>query len=231
VGLGLEARIGATRTPVPGERAVRLEAEKYDIYFELPGDYNKYNEFYAPSDLRVSIAPLGERSLPLAGYSGLSYVGSTGSQGLAIYTVEIPQDGIYRIRTQWPGGALNRATVVLGVLPGSAYIRLIVAGVIALLAFITLCVLGPGTVSMLRSAGQTGASGAPATSSFTPSAVAMQATTLGFVASTVPTTTVSGVPGQHVERLARLVALRDQGAVTAGEFEAQKRRILSDGNG
>jgi hypothetical protein len=202
------------------ERPGRLEAEKYDIYFELPGDYNKYNEFYAPSDLRVSIAPPRERSLRLAGYSGLSYVGSTGSQGLAIDTVEIPQDGIYRIRTQWPGGALNRATVVLGVLPGSAYIRLIVAGVIALLAFITLCVLGPGTLSMLRSAGQTGASGAPATSTFTPSAAAMQATT-----------TVSGVPGQHVERLARLVALRDQGAVTAGEFEAQKRRILSDGNG
>jgi hypothetical protein len=164
VGLGLKARIGATRTPVPGERAVRLQASNYDVYFELPGDYTKYNEFYAPSDLRVSIAAPGERSMPLAGYRGLSYVGSTGSQGLAIDTVEIPHDGVYRIRTRWPGGAFNGATVVLGVPAGSAYIRLIVAGVIALLAFITLCILGPGTVSMLRSASEAGASGARAAS-------------------------------------------------------------------
>lgn len=151
VGLGLKSRIGATRTPVPGARAVHLDSGKYDVYFELPGGgYNKYGEFNAPSRLRVSIASPGTRSLPLLGYSGRSYVGSTGSQGLATDTVQIPQAGVYRIRTQWPNGAVYHSTVVLGVAPGTAYIRLIIAGLIALLAFIMLCILGPGTLSMLR---------------------------------------------------------------------------------
>jgi hypothetical protein len=150
VGLGPKARIGATRTAVPGRREIRLAADKYDVYFELPGDYDKYNQFAEPSDLAVRIAPLGGRPLPLAPYGGASYVGSSTSKALAIDTVEVPHSGLYRVVTRWPGGRRYHSTVVLGVPPGTAYIRLAAGGVIALLAFIALCILGQGTIYLLR---------------------------------------------------------------------------------
>jgi hypothetical protein len=150
VGLGLKARIGATRTAVPGRRDVHLAAGKYDVYFELPGDYDKYNQFSEPPGLAVIVAPARGRPLPLARSGGASYVGSSTSKALAIDTVEVPDAGLYRIATRWPGGGPYHSTVVLGVPPGTAYIRLAAGGVVAILAFIALCILGPGTIYLLR---------------------------------------------------------------------------------
>jgi hypothetical protein len=194
VGVGLKARIGATRTAVPGRRALRLAAGKYDVYFELPGDYDQHNQFTEPSDLAVSIAPFGGRPLPLAPYGGASYVGSSTSKALAIDEVTIPHSGLYRLATRWPGGRAYHSTVVLGAPPGSAYIRLAISGVIAVLAFIALCILGPGTIALLRQGTQLDA----------------------------PSIGVQPDPDQ----LRKLTELRDRGALTDDEFEAERNRLL-----
>jgi hypothetical protein len=212
VGLGLKARIGATRTAVPGRHEIRLATGKYDVYFELPGDYDKYNEFAEPSDLAVRIVPLGGRALPLTPYGGASYIGSNTSKALAIDTVEVPQSGLYRIVTGWPGGRRYHSTVVLGVPPGAAYIKLAVSGVIALLAFIALCILGPGTISVLRHG----------TEADDRSMGAQPARGLPVGPPVQP-----GSEGQSSaqDQLRRLTELRDRGVLTDEEFEAQKNRL------
>jgi hypothetical protein len=213
IGLGLKARIGATRTPVPRRHDVRLAAGKYDVYFELPGDYDKYNQFAEPSDLAVAVAQLGGRPLPLARYAGTSYIGSSTAKALAIDTVEVPRSGLYRIATHWPGGGRYHSTVVLGVPPGTAYIRLVAGGVIALLAFILLCILGPGTVALLRQGSQqddrrAGPRDVP------------------VVGGGQPALSGSQAQSNPSDQLRKLTELRDRGALTDEEFETQRTRLL-----
>jgi hypothetical protein len=137
-------RIGATRTPVPGARDVRLDAGKYVIYYEAgtTGDVG----LARPRGVSVRIQTPSAAPLPLRTYGGNFHTGSSNVDARAFLTVEIPRAGNYRIiatgRSSQPIVARN-PRIVLGEPTGGEILRLVGAGVLALLAFIALCILLP----------------------------------------------------------------------------------------
>ncbi|MEA2471583.1 MAG: hypothetical protein QOE38_2582 [Thermoleophilaceae bacterium] len=143
-------RIGATRTPVPGARDVRLDAGKYVIYYEAgttggiglarPRGVSVRIETPSPAPLPLPLP------LPLHTYSGNFHTGSSKVDARAFLTVEIPRAGNYRIiatgRSSQPIVARS-PRIVLGEPTGGKILQLVGAGVLALLAFIALCNLVP----------------------------------------------------------------------------------------
>ena len=130
------ARIGETRTPVPGQRTVRLEARKYVVYYEVDsgftGGVDGTDDLRIPA-LEVAIRPAGESEpLPLEGYGGDFEVESGGRMAEAWRTVEVPREGSYRVSA---GPELRAAApaVVLGRPVSGRVTRLVlgVAGVVA----------------------------------------------------------------------------------------------------
>jgi hypothetical protein len=137
-------RIGATRTPVPGARDVRLDAGKYVIYYEA-GTTGGIG-LARPRGVSVRIETPSPAPLPLRTYDGNFHTGSPHVDALAFLTVEIPRAGNYRIiatgRSSQPIVARN-PRIVLGEPTGGKILWLTGAGVLALLAFIALCILLP----------------------------------------------------------------------------------------
>jgi hypothetical protein len=133
-------RIGATRTPVPGARDVRLDAGKYVIYFEArtTGGIG----LARPRGVSVRIETPSRVPLPLRRYGGNFHTGSSYVDARAFLTVEIPRAGSYRIiatgRSSQPIVESN-PRIVLGEPTGGKILWLAGAGVLALLAFIALC--------------------------------------------------------------------------------------------
>jgi hypothetical protein len=137
-------RIGATRTPVPGARDVRLDAGKYVIYYEA-GTTGGI-ALARPRGVSVRIESPSPAPLPLRTYGGNFHTGSSHVDARAFLTVEIPRAGNYRLvatgRSSQPIVARN-PRIVLGEPTGGNVLRLTGAGVLALLAFIALCILLP----------------------------------------------------------------------------------------
>jgi hypothetical protein len=144
-------RIGATRTPVPGARDVRLDAGKYVIYYEA-GTTGGIG-LAQPRGVSVRVETSSSAPLPLRTYGGNFHTGGSTIDARAFLTVEIPRAGSYRIiatgRSSQPIVASN-PRIVLGEPTGGKILRLIGAGVLALLAFIALCILLPKWWSSLR---------------------------------------------------------------------------------
>jgi hypothetical protein len=140
-------RIGATRTPVPGARDVKLDAGKYVIYYEA-GTTGGDIGLARPRGVSVRIETPSPASLPLPlrTYGGNFHTGSSKVDALAFLTVEIPRAGNYRIiatgRSSQPIVARS-PRIVLGEPTGGKVLQLVGAGVLALLAFIALCILLP----------------------------------------------------------------------------------------
>jgi hypothetical protein len=138
-------RIGATRTPVPGARDVRLDAGKYVIYYEA-GTTGGDISLARPRGVSVSIETPSSAPLPLRTYGGNFHTGSSHVDARAFLTVEVPRGGNYRIiatgRSSQPIVA-SGPRIVLGEPTGGKVLRLVGAGVLALLAFIALCILLP----------------------------------------------------------------------------------------
>jgi hypothetical protein len=138
-------RIGATRTPVPGARDVRLDAGKYVIYYEA-GTTGGDIGLARPRGVSVHIQTPSAAPLPLRTYGGNFHTGSSHVDARAFMTVEIPRAGNYRIiatgRSSQPIVARS-PRIVLGEPTGGKILRLVGAGVLALLAFIALCILLP----------------------------------------------------------------------------------------
>jgi hypothetical protein len=137
-------RIGATRTPVPGVRDVRLDAGKYVVYYEA-GTTGGIG-LARPRGVSVRIDMPPGTPLPLRAYAGNFHTGTSNVDARAFLTVEIPRAGNYRIiatgRSSQPVVA-SSPRIVLGEPTGGKVLRLVGAGVLALLAFIALCILLP----------------------------------------------------------------------------------------
>ncbi|MEA2451129.1 MAG: hypothetical protein QOG63_3061 [Thermoleophilaceae bacterium] len=140
-----DTRIGATRTPVPGARGVRLDAGKYVVYYEA-GTTGGDIGLARPRGVTVRIETSSSAPLPLRTYGGNFHTGSSYVDARAFLTVEIPRAGNYRIiatgRSSQPIVA-SSPRIVLGVPTGGNVLRLVGAGLLALLAFIALCILVP----------------------------------------------------------------------------------------
>jgi hypothetical protein len=139
-------RIGATRTPVPGARDVRLDAGKYVIYYEAGTTGGIGLARPRGVSVRIETPSPAPLPLPLRTYGGNFHTGSAKVDALAFLTVEIPRAGNYRIiatgRSSQPIVARN-PRIVLGEPTGGKILQLVGAGVLALLAFIALCNLVP----------------------------------------------------------------------------------------
>jgi Short C-terminal domain len=227
----LKGRIGATRTFVPGTTQAQLPAGKYVIYYELPGALKGFGE---PHGMTVSVSPAAGAPLPLHGYSGELYVGSTGSLGHAFDTVNLPDSGVYTIRASAPASVTSSgSTVVLGKPEGWLIFKVAGAGSIALLAAIfAMILLPPGWMLYL-------------TSFFLPRSIRGQVRSArsAYNVMTLPANQVGSFPAvpsngsvwaaatppatDHTELLTQLADLRDRGVLTDAEFEAQKQRILA----
>jgi hypothetical protein len=138
-------RIGATRTPVPGARDVRLDAGKYVIYYEASTTGGNIG-LARPRGVSVRIETPSSAPLPLRRYGGNFHTGSSHVDARAFLTVETPRAGNYRIiasgRSSQPIVA-SSPRIVLGEPTGGKILRLVGASVLALLAFIALCILLP----------------------------------------------------------------------------------------
>ncbi len=226
-----KGRIGATRTQVPGSVETDLDAGKYVIYYE---PYLGVSPFSAPRDLHVSVTPVSGRPLPLGSYFGSGYVGSTGSQGRAIATVQVPHAGLYVIAAGGADASLLSAgaTVVLGVSTGWATIRMAVAFVIALLAFIALCNLFSGRLlsSLVASRYRRMAWVPPAGSVGVGGPAGARVITFGPDGPVVvPGSAANGQLAEPslADRLTQLAALHERGILSDEAFETQKQRMLA----
>ena len=133
------ARIGDTRTPVPGQRTVTLEARKYVVYYEVDsgfaGGFDREGDVRIPA-LEVAIRPDRDATpLPLDDYDGSFEVESGGRTAEAWRTVEVPREGPYRI-SAGPEVRAAAPAIVLGRPVSGRVMRLVlgVAGVLAGLA-------------------------------------------------------------------------------------------------
>jgi hypothetical protein len=131
------SRLAATVTPVPGSRDVPLAVGSYVVYYEAdsPGDIG-----LSPPRVRVRIGSPSGRPLPLKRYGGNFHTGSSYVDARAIFTVEVPTPGTYRISAtgelSQPGFSDPR--IVLGMPFGSKVLKIVGGGLLALFAFIGL---------------------------------------------------------------------------------------------
>lgn len=138
-------RIGTSRTPVPGSRAVTLSAGKYVIYYEAgtTGDIG----LAQPHGISVRIESASHGSLPLRPYRGNFHTGSAKVDARAFATVQVPASARYTIVTSGRSDqpiVARSPRIVLGEPDGGKTLRLVGASVLALLAFIGLCFVVPG---------------------------------------------------------------------------------------
>ena len=116
-----------TSTPIPGSREVRLEARKYNLFY----DGRSADEAIPPMRVVVAEAGGGE-PLPLRDFSGSLNFGN--AQAMA--TVDVPQAGVYRITTSADSGLADGASVVLGEPSGKRVLQVALGGALALLGFL-----------------------------------------------------------------------------------------------
>jgi hypothetical protein len=128
-----------TSAPIPGSREVRLEARRYNVFY----DGTSSEEAIPP--LRVQVVPAGGGdALPLEDFGGSLNFGDA----QAIASVEVPRAGRYRIATTATGEPLGEAEVVLGEPIGKRILRVVLGGALALLGFVGCVILV--VISLLR---------------------------------------------------------------------------------
>ena len=137
-----DVRIEDTRTPIPGDREVELDAGKYVLFYEVSEESVSHldqGEFPIPA-LDVTVRLAGDGSpLDLDDYSADFDVSSGGRAARAAATLEVPEDGTYEIAARTPARASEPA-VVLGRPITRRVLRLIagLAGVVAGLGMVAL---------------------------------------------------------------------------------------------
>jgi hypothetical protein len=128
-----------TSTPIPESREVRLEARKYNVF------YDGTSETEPIPQIRVRVTPAGgDGALPLGDFGGsLNY-----GDAQAIATVEVPRVGLYRITTAGAPGFPSAAAVVLGEPIGKRILRVVLGAALAFLGFVGAILLV--VISLLR---------------------------------------------------------------------------------
>jgi hypothetical protein len=116
-----------TSTPIPGSRDVRLEARKYNVFYD-----GSSTDEPIPR-LTVLVEPAGGGAPPqLQDFGGSLNFGNA----QAIATVEVPRAGAYRIRVAGEPGPTGNPSVVLGEPTGRLILRVVLGGALAFLGFI-----------------------------------------------------------------------------------------------
>ena len=116
------------RVPVPGSGTLRLDGEKYVVYYQVPSGLSDGDPI-VPGDLAIDVGRAGGEVVDLDDYSGSFTIDADGRSSAAIATFEAPAAGDYLIsaNAQAPSGA----TIAVG-RPLARRILVIVAGALAL---------------------------------------------------------------------------------------------------
>ena len=133
-----DVRIEETRTSIPGEREVGLEAGKHVVFYEVADDGEEQTPVVPALEVRVR-RPGASRFLELDDYSGDFDVSGGGREAQAISTLEVPEDGRYEIAARGRTDA-TAPGVVLGH-PITPRVLQLIAGVIGVVAGLGLIVL------------------------------------------------------------------------------------------
>jgi hypothetical protein len=137
-----DALIEGTRTPIPGQRAVHLDARRYNVFFEARNISNPERVGDDLSDLEssplhVRIRAQGsDRLLELKGYS-TSFTMSGDRDATAFATVRVPHSGRYEVSvTSSEDIRYSDPTIALGEPIGHRVIKVVGGAILAGIAFI-----------------------------------------------------------------------------------------------
>ncbi len=205
-GIGASDRDG--RVPMPGEKALQLEAGEYSVYYEEPHGTSDNQVFEPPDGIRVRVRGLRGAPDPELERGGIgNQVGTDNRTAETIGLLKVEEDGPVRSRGRSSAG--RPAAITIGEKASASFVRgakyagLVLGGT----ALLFLLVSVAGRVRR-RSSG-------PAWESQWSSA------------ATVPGAAHAPAGGDRLEQLERLSALHRSGVITVDEFERAKRQLLS----
>lgn len=195
--------------PVPGSASLHLPAGDVTVSFHT-------QVIGSPSGGGLPLPRLGMAIDPPAGVPQpmvTEHIGSTitvnNDSRRRVWRVAVPADGTYRIRTQGQISGFINPRLAFGHAGSYGYLVWVFVGLLA-----------AGLIMLVGSLIWT---------SRTRRAVSSAVTAPSAVPGPVPSTPGPYMPtdeGIRVEQLKTIAALRDSGALTEAEFEAEKRRIL-----
>lgn len=193
--------------PIPGEGRVELPAGDMKISFHSLMSGSSSGFVLPP--LKLSIIPPEGAADPVLTESHSGTTSINGDTHVRVWTAQVSTTGIYDVRTEGPMGGYVNPQLAFGRDTQYDWLTVVFAGVF---------VLGMAELflSFALARKQPIYGGAPIPIDLSePSAI--------------PALTPSMEPsdqGVRLQQLKTIAALRDSGALTADEFEAEKRRIL-----
>ena len=194
--------------PIPGSGEVQLPAGQAQISFHTSVTGSPSSGFPLPA-LKLSIIPPDGVADPVLTEDHGTLTTINSDTHIRVWTAEVPATGTYQIRTDGQVNGYINPRLAFGKESGSGY-----------LPWIFVAVFGLGLVDLLVSLFLRRRPTATPSISFVPDAPIEQ-----FSPTHQYTPTDQGV---RLEQLKTLAALRDSGALTQDEFDAEKRRVLGE---
>lgn len=194
--------------PIPGTGQVQLPAGQAQISFHTSVTGSPSSGFPLPA-LKLSITPPDGVADPVLTENHGTLTTINSDTHIRVWTAEIPAAGTYTVRTDAQVNGYINPQLAFGKDSGPGYLPWVFGGVFGL----GLLDLMAGLVLRLRR-----------TTTVSPAFVADPPMET-FTPTGHYTPTDQGV---RLEQLKTLAALRDSGALTQDEFEAEKRRVLGE---
>jgi hypothetical protein len=188
--------------PIPGTGQVHLPAGKAQISFHTAVTGSPSSGFPMPP-LRVSIVPPEGVADPVLTENHGTLTTINSDTHVRIWTAEIPAAGSYQVRTDGQVNGYINPRLAFGKESGSDYLHWVFAAV-----------FGLGLLDLIVSLFLRKQRGS--------------ASSVAFVGDAPLDHFTPTDQGVRLEQLKTLSALRDSGALTQAEFDAEKRRILGD---
>ncbi|WP_319433146.1 SHOCT domain-containing protein [Mycobacterium sp. RTGN5] len=201
--------------PIPGSGQVQLPAGQAQISFHTSVTGSPSSGFPLPA-LKLSIIPPEGVADPVLTENHGTLTTINSDTHMRIWTAEIPAAGTYKIRTDGPVGGYINPQLAFGKEGGSDYLH-----------FVFLGVLGLGLLDLIVALFLRKRSGGDRTVAPVLNAP-LDAYTPYTPASYTPASYTPTDQGVRLEQLKTIAALRDSGALTQAEFDAEKRRILGE---
>ena len=206
--------------PVPGSRSLHLPAGEVMVSFHTVLTGRPAGGGLPIPDLTMGIDPPRGVSDPKVTESIGSTTTVNSDARVRVWVVQIPEDGTYTVRTDGNTGGYISPRLAFGHSSTYGWLWWLFGGLLALsiVALVTALMWSAKSAKRARPL-------APQ------ELLATTEPTWGAGLTAVPTSTPadSYTPtdqGVRLEQLKQLAALRDSGALTEAEFEAEKRRIL-----
>ncbi|NTY63441.1 SHOCT domain-containing protein [Mycolicibacterium sphagni] len=203
--------------PIPGSGHVQLPAGQAQISFHTSVTGSPSSGFPMPP-LKLSIIPPEGVADPVLTENHGTLTTINSDTHIRIWTAEIPAAGTYQIRTDGQVGGYINPQLAFGKESSYGYLHWVFLGLLGLGLLDLIVAL------FLRKAGggrrTVGLVSNPSLDPYTPPSYTQ-------TSHTPPSYTPTD-QGVRLEQLKTIAALRDSGALTQDEFEAEKRRILGE---